>query len=92
MRPTAVSGTPKTAFTERVSASVKPFVAGPDQGPEIDVALQHPGVEWRAQLAIAESQLGLGDLRLRVVHGGLGALILGAGVVEVGLRGCASLV
>ncbi len=33
MRPMAVSGTPKTAFTVRVSASPKPFVAGPTSVP-----------------------------------------------------------
>ena len=32
-RPIAVSGTPKTAFTDRVSASVNPLVAGPTSVP-----------------------------------------------------------
>ena len=32
-----------------------------DQGSHIHIALEHPGVEWRAQFAIAESELGFGD-------------------------------
>ena len=62
--PIDVSGTPNTAFTERVSATEKPVCRRADQRTYVHAALYDPRIERRSKLAVVQREFASAMLDL----------------------------